>query len=70
MPQLSPNVGTEQLRIADRDLYREMILERNFSKHVSSGIGRYWRIADPGWTSRHFRDAPQPAVSKRSNLSV
>jgi hypothetical protein len=36
MPQLSPDVGAERLRIAERGLGREMILERDFSLHVSS----------------------------------
>ena len=33
-PQLGPDMGAEQLRIAERGLDREMILERDFSLHV------------------------------------
>jgi hypothetical protein len=36
MPQLAPDMGAERLRIAERGLDREVILERDFSLHVSS----------------------------------
>ncbi len=40
--QLRPHMGAEDLRIAERGLGREMILERDFSLHIPSGR-RLWR---------------------------
>ena len=59
MPQLGPDMGAERLRIAERGLDREMILERDFSLHGSSGNDNHaWTglCADSGWLASTGRD--------------